>query len=1218
MIDREKFLSLVPQSEGPTLDFKATSYNLHEDGGKVSFVKDVLCMANTPREGTSFIVLGVKKYPDGTYELIGVESHPDDADLQSQLSARVRPVPEFVYHSVQHEGKSYGIIEISPVRQGPCMPTKDFGKMLRTGIVYFRRGSQNDEATAEDLRRIVRWIEEGTVSSMARLDDIPEWERFLAAVHGFETKRRYVLISAPLRNGKMADVSVLGRVPWCAVFDFDPGSESEGLLSRARTEMERTRRCQIVVARENPTLYPDRVTHWFFACGLEGREETLTTKEWREWKTQFGSELDQQFGRIAGAVAPAPVTGLVLWYDEMTVQYLRSCIEAALSAFGSSLELVMLTDEPAMLRGLKADYDAQLFEIPLHHLCSGLELELATPSVSDLDEYLLPSSSGAPISLDLQERQWLSEELQIVDLSSGYEDSEDGDSGGDFLRGAEVSWHALSNKYDVDRDKTQRIRRRVEAELQNKQIVRVNLYHAPGAGATTVARRVVWDLHQTYPCALLSRSEPEETAERLYRLSSLTGQAVLLLIDGAQVAEREVDELYDHVRSRHIPVVFLQTLRRFKRQQEGNRVFYLPAELSGEECYRFVEAFSREEPSKRARLEALMSAEEPRMRTAFYFGLETFGREFRGLENYVNARVAELTPEQRRVMMYLALAHHYAQQPTPAQAFADLLGMPKSRTVELQEALTQGALELLAQVQDGVWRTAHELLALEILKQVLLPGPGDRRQWRQGLSACAIRFAEFCRGTEPVPSEEMLEIARRTFIYRDNAELLGTERSAQSSFSQLIEEIPVREGRLEVLRKLVRLYPTEAHIGAHLGRFYAIEMKDYDEAIVCIDQALQVQEHDHLLHHMKGMAMRSQMYELLRQKGDLDQAVRLAKSASHSFETARELSADDEHAYISEIQMRIALLDYAGAAHDGDVNKYIASPNADPYIVESFDKAEELLALVSRNREGQGPSRYEQDSRAKLDTLYGEYYRALGVWDSLLARRDAYHPPVRRQIVWTYLARRGRSWDALPEKEIDRIVELLEANLNEEPYDDRNVRMWVQAVRRSKRAPSIDAIIERVAYWKSNSETLDAAYYLYVCHALKALQGSSLAREEARRYIEESRDMARLRRSRTKSLEWLGKGSGIQRLVHHSELGEWDREKNFWERTGYLERVRGRIAGIKGPQAGQIEVEGGLIAFFVPAHGGYARGRSENKLVDFYLGFSYDGLRAWEVADGQD
>jgi len=61
--------------------------------------------------------------------------------------------------------------------------------------------------------------------------------------------------------------------------------------------------------------------------------------------------------------------------------------------------------------------------------------------------------------------------------------------------------------------------------------------------------------------------------------------------------------------------------------------------------------------------------------------------------------------------------------------------------------------------------------------------------------------------------------------------------------------------------------------------------------------------------------------------------------------------------------------------------------------------------------------------------------------------------------------------------------------------------------------------------------------------------------------------------------------------------------------------VQGRIAKIEAPQTGTIEVNGGLYAFYVPAlGGGYSRDRL-NRLVDFYLGFSYDGLRAWNIKD---
>ena len=791
----------------------------------------------------------------------------------------------------------------------------------------------------------------------------------------------------------------------------------------------------------------------------------------------------------------------------------------------------------------------------------------------------------------------------------------DRDVGRDFLRGAEISWYELGLHCDVDREKTDKLKIRVENELHKKRTVTVNLYHAPGAGGTTVARRVLWDLHIKFPSAILLRSNPVETVERLSWLSSVTGLAVLLLIDGAQIAERQVDELYQHLSSRQVPAVLLQSLRRFKSQQEQERTFYLPAKLSSLETRRFADIFSREMPQKRDELEKLRRSTDQRLQTPFYFGLQTFGKDFLGLESYVNIRLVHLTPVQKRILGFLALAHHYAQRPISAQAFAELLGVPRTRHVKLAQVLPEETLDLVVEVHEGVWRTVHDLIAQEILEQLLWPTGTDRRLWKQNLSPRAVEFAKFCRGDHAVSSEEMLELARRTFIYRDNVDLLGTERSALKTFAQLIEDISSPQGKVEVQRNLTELYPEEAHFWAHLGRLYAVETHDYKRSIICIDEAIQLtQGNDHVLHHMKGMALRYQIGSLIEQRVRIEEIVELTKLASTSFEKARELKPDDEHGYISEVQMLARVLDYAGRSYRGRVLEYLSLPNVDPFLRDSLERAEDLLEHVRRNREGGGASPYEAECRGKLDELYGHYDRALETWGNLLDRRDVYRPPLRRQIVWTYLARRGRSWDELQSRELERVVNLLEENLQEEPNNDKNLRLWVQAVRRSIHPPSIEAVIERVGYWKANSGTLDATYYLYVFHALMTLEGFALPRAEAMRYIDESRQMARFRPKRTKSLEWLGTGAGIKRLVHHSELGEWLDKNEFWEKTDRLARERGRIVRIQGTQAGQINVNG-LLAFFVPGRGGYRRGYSENQLVDFYLGFSYDGLQAWEVKD---
>jgi hypothetical protein len=336
----------------------------------------------------------------------------------------------------------------------------------------------------------------------------------------------------------------------------------------------------------------------------------------------------------------------------------------------------------------------------------------------------------------------------------------------------------------------------------------------------------------------------------------------------------------------------------------------------------------------------------------------------------------------------------------------------------------------------------------------------------------------------------------------------------------------------------------------------------------------------------------------------------LAKKASDSFEESRRLNPDNEHGYISEVQLLIKVLDYGAKHNKSTVPELLAAPATRPFVRESVDRAEELLAQVRTELEGEKPSRYAEECRARLDTIYGDYTKALQVWDGLLTRSDVFKPPIRRQIIWTILRRR-EGWAQVKPKELDRCFRLLNENFAEGPNDPKSLRLWLQAIRYSQNPPTLESAIERVGYWKSNTNSLDAAFYLYVLHMLAALEGSILAKSDTERALEDCQSLARFRRNRALSFEWLGNGQGVSRLVHHSQLGEW--ADGFWQRGNLLARVEGRIAAINAPQKGKIELYNGQMVFFVPAAGGFHAGRDENHRVDCFLGFSYDGPRAWEV-----
>ena len=1221
MITEEQFASLIKRMEGNTLDFKRDKYDLLDRRNQLCFVKDVLCMANTPREENSFIVLGIKKYANGRTELVGVKDHDDEADLQDQFSERVYPIPQFSYEIVSFQGKSFGVIVIPPVRIGPCIPIKDFENILRKRQTYIRRGSMNDIADSEDGKRIYEWMSGSSASVVEAESHSENWQEFVDSVQGFEPSSHYVLVTnVPdrlLDNGS----EWLGAVDWSFVIDFDPESDQKGLFQAIRSRLESRRSIRMVVKGEKPTLNLGRGTYWFFARGLAGSDESIELGPWRQWHRAYGNEVREQIINLAKASIPTPVTVVALWYSEGMTDHLQTVFSDILLAYGDA-RLVVATDissEP-QLEAVADRTDGTLIQIPLHHICSGLETIISDDLEPDSDSVILPSSTGAPIPIDVSDLNWIETEIELVHLNAGLHMDHERDTGVDFLKGNQITWHELGLQYDVERDISGQLLQQVQSDLSKRRNVRINLYHAPGAGGTTVARRLIWNMHRSYPSGILSSSRPRETVVRIQKIVTLTRLPMLLLADGSEVSSGELDELFDYVKASNVPVVIVQVLRSFKSNRAypsnvraGLRTQFLGGQLSTAESNRFVHILSREAPPRTAALKSISRNVPTHLHTPFYYCLQAFGKDFTRLDSYVASRLIELTDTQKEILAYLSIAHHYGQKSIPAQSFAHLLGMSQNRKVDLSKALSDRGLDLVVELANGEWRTAHDLIAREILEQLLWPNSSNRENWKQHLSSWAAKFARFCRGNSPVPSDLTLAIVQRTFYYRANDEMLGTERAATRQFAPILDDIPAKEGRLEVLRLLTQEYPEEAHFWAHLGRFYAMEMRHFPDAVKCVDHALSLKPEDSLLHHMKGMGLRFHADSLIEQREDVSKIIPVAEQACESFAGSREMNPDNEHGYISEVQLVSKVLEYAGRGHQQGLLGYVKNPSAEPFLQRSLERSEDLLEQVRRNREGGEPSSYELDCRGKLDRLYGRHDDALQVWDNLLGSGEVYRPPVRRQIVRTYLARRGRSWDELPERELARAAELLEENLFEEPGNDRNMRMWIQAIRRVSDPPSIESVIEKAAYWQVNAGSIDAIYYLYVLNAVLALEGFVLAGEKAERYLIDCRKRAQLRRNRTKSFEWIGLGSGLTRLVHQSRLGKWNQSTDFWENTKPLARVKGRITRIQRSESGQIGVVGGLSAFFVPAKGDFAVGRSENQAVDFYLGFSYDGLRAWDV-----
>lgn len=173
----------------------------------------------------------------------------------------------------------------------------------------------------------------------------------------------------------------------------------------------------------------------------------------------------------------------------------------------------------------------------------------------------------------------------------------------------------------------------------------------------------------------------------------------------------------------------------------------------------------------------------------------------------------------------------------------------------------------------------------------------------------------------------------------------------------------------------------------------------------------------------------------------------------------------------------------------------------------------------------------------------------------------------------------------------------MEQNIDNEPDNEKNFYLWFQAARHSK--VSIEEALSKLSKWKVNSTSIDAIFYFYILKVFRALEGYTDATIDAFNLIKECRAKGK---SNILILEWCGKGNDLSKFVSRNSITPETKEEK-------LELVQGYFTDFQHDGSGKITIADKLEVFFSPTQSKLTSS-DLNKAVEFYLGFSYDGLRA--------
>lgn len=1065
----------------------------------------------------------------------------------------------------------------------------------------------------------VQWEQQGPVLDFKELIEPPktdDWRAVWNACEQFDRhKNVYILVSGPdVRQVDPVELQILGRISWSLVFDFDPNSKRGGLLNAVRPTLQKHRYLHETLPDNLLEINYQEATCWLMAAGLIGREDTLKA-DFDTWRRQYLPAIRELAHRVRKSVSPQPVLILIM-HGGLTKEYLRATWEGLDEVFTDDAHHVIVHHGEIDLENLSGKPGVALVRCPLQNLMSGLwQMYGGTP---DTEQIRIPGrgvseEERTPIFLTEEDYQYLKEDLEVVHWGLVEEPQKGRRVGHDFWRGHKITWKELDMGADVQRDLAEPLKNEIITGLRKSRTISITVPHVPGSGGTTIARRIAWDLKDLYPSVLIHHLSPH-TASRIERLFQLTRLPVLVVIEAADVSPPVREHLYKELKGRNTRAVLLYVVRSLAPSGK----FSLQDPMVEQEVNRFYERYRNIALSGRERILGQLAHDDNMRpyRSPFFFGLYAFEEEFVHVPDYVRAHLDSLTPESREIMLFLALVTRFSQSSLRDVEIKRLLNLPTSKPFRLDEVLGDGPSGLVLH-RDQEVRIVHPIIALEILKQLLTPSnPGNQDVWKTGLVDLCYSFIESLVKIAGPDSTSILGIFTQMFITRDPWEERPDRRR---HFSELILIMP-ETSQHRVLTKLKDCCPNEAHFWNHLGRHHIYVMHSrYEEAENCLMKAIALDPENGVHHHALGLAyryeIRKQLSTFIQQRATAEKGLTaisdLVDKANACFEQARKLDPESEYGYITDIQLLTEIIQQLfRLSNFQDYAQFLSSVEpAATWCREKLPLAEELLRQVKALQAQENLSRLTVECEATVLNFYGRFDSMIQSLQNLLQRADIQRQPIRRVMANAYYAHRHYDWKAMKARDLHKIYTLMAANLEEDPTNALDLRMWFQAYRRLRNFDILEAI-DRLTGWAIREESIEAHYYLYILHFLRWKQGILEDHRLVTDHIRKCQVLAgKLRRIH--SFEWLAKEPAWCPLTHQSELGNWNDDNNFYENIDPLALVEGTVKRIRGPQAGHLAL-GPLDVFFHPLNE-FLPAKDENVDVQFNLGFSYDGLRGWSV-----
>lgn len=1081
----------------------------------------------------------------------------------------------------------------------------------------------------------------------------------------------YMLIADPMHDIAKDKLSILTSLPWDVVIDFDGASKQNGL--RASVSVDNDPKIidlfyDNVRKGVNPetTMFKSGKTIWFY----ENRRGKIIPQMFSKWNEEPDNTIKRKdssriFLETCYSARPTQLIVVCLKRYDQAVRFL---LEELYERFNDIKVILINQDDEEEERRILDILPEEKFSFYLNGIDNFLDKlkanrnKLPTQPLKRTRGILVSGKKGE-VELESNFVVNIQDYFDIVHLNIDKDEGEiDLESAKlQFMKGHPASWSIYKHNIDVHlvdvellRSFLGRIKERLNIVAHNPKDRIFTIAHRPGFGGTTLSKRIAWELHYDYPVLILKNYKQGRISKLISDLYDESNKGILIVADENVVGVSGLDDFEREISSINRPIATLLVKRDGKNTRNDNKNT-LPLRLIEDGVCEILEeryiSIARQtyDDGTIQRQKKYLSKISDDMKCPFIIGLYYLEKDFTGVKDYVRKFVSKINDQRtKKVLLYISMCDYFARKEVPTYLISRIFTDQEGRFV-LRNVIGASTEELLIEKNENnltYWRPKHYLLGFEILKWLMSDMQYDEKDWRDRLYTYSKSFID---DTKRIVgnSEYILDLLSEMFINRQVHN--SVEDGEDGRFSKLIDTIVGAEERLQILQHLTNSYDNVAHFWGHLARYYSSRKPtNFIKAEKCCDTAIRLTEetgkNDPVIYHIKGDCIRKNMSDQIKSsmnsgdKIDIDKILEIRSLVDYAatwFELSKKYGQVD-FGVITHIEtilefMELVFKHYSISSvadllnlKETWVKNYIKDLNDLFLAIDKDELSEKALEIYERCKNKFNILIYRKSHSEIIQGLYnrlGDFKNRTNVDTHSITF-------IRRSIIETILHNYEQNFDRIDDRDRIRLLELLEANIDAAPDNTSNYRLWIKISKQSKE--NVDKAIIYVRKWynvEKEKRVRDPkpAYYMFVLHFLRAMDGFRDALEDALIYLKECQLICEYRQkfisiNVVRVRDWYGYGTGMKRIIDANSVSEAELNKD-----ARIAEMHGIFSKYEHNGKGYISLDTlkGIDVFFKPSDA--KRSLGQNQVDDnllFKFGFSYDGLIAYnksvEDLDGKN